>query len=64
MDGFLPQVRVTDVLRLRLELVVERSLSKTLSDHIRYAVEQYVDENWTPALQEKLESELRQPAAG
>lgn len=58
MQDYLPQVRSTSELKRKLELVAERSVSKSLSDHIRFAVEQYVANNWTAEMQAKLDAEL------
>jgi predicted transcriptional regulator len=40
---FLPQVRCTPTLKRRLERIAADSVSTDLSDHIRYAVTQYVE---------------------
>jgi predicted transcriptional regulator len=39
----LPQVRIEPSLKERLERIARRSVSPSLSDHIRYAVVQYVE---------------------
>lgn len=61
MQEYLPQVRVEDELRRKLELVAENSIATNLSVHIRLAVEQYVEKNWTTALQSRLEAERAAP---
>lgn len=43
LTEYLPQVRCTPTLKARLEKVAERSVTRNLADHIRYAVEIYVD---------------------
>lgn len=40
--AFLPTVRCTPQLKRRLEQVAAGSVTRSLADHIRYAVEQYV----------------------
>ena len=42
MTTYLPQVRCEPSLKQRLEQVTASSINRRLSDHIRYAVEQYV----------------------
>lgn len=61
MQEYLPQVRSTAELKRKLELIAEGSVSKNLSDHIRYAVEKYVEANWTPELQHLLDEDERVP---
>ena len=41
---YLPQVRCTPALKRRLERVAQRSVTRNLADHIRFAVEMYVAE--------------------
>ena len=41
---YLPQVRCTAALKRRLERVAQRSVTRNLADHIRFAVEMYVAE--------------------
>lgn len=41
---YLPQVRCTAALKRRLERVAQRSVTRNLADHIRFAVEVYVAE--------------------
>lgn len=48
------RARVPAVLRLRLERIAERSVARQLSDHIRVALERYVETEeaaQTPAAQ-------------
>lgn len=40
---YLPQVRCTATLKARLERIAVRSISRNLADHIRFAVERYID---------------------
>ena len=40
---YLPKVRCSIELRERLETLTRRSVARNMADHIRYAVEQYVD---------------------
>lgn len=40
---YLPQVRCTPRLKRRLEQVAQGSVTPNLADHIRYAVERYVE---------------------
>jgi hypothetical protein len=45
-DGYterLPVVRVTPAMRLRLDRIIANSISPRLSDHLREAVERYVE---------------------
>ena len=57
MQDYLPQVRSTAAMKRKLELIAEQSVSKNLSDHIRFAIEQYIESNWTEELQAKLDGE-------
>ena len=57
----LPPVRCKPSLKSRLQLLAQRSITRDLSDHIRFAVERYVSDNWTPALEEAL-LEQEEPA--
>ena len=57
MQDYLPPVRATTTLKRKLQLLSERSVSKNLSDHIRMAVEQYIDNNWTDAMQAEFDAE-------
>lgn len=57
MDDFLPQIRITSEVRRKLELIADKSITANLSAHIRFAVEQYVDANWTPELQQLLDED-------
>lgn len=43
LTEYLPQVRCAPTLKTRLERVAERSVTRNLADHIRFAVENYVD---------------------
>jgi hypothetical protein len=43
MNEFLPMVRCGPELKLALEKIAAQSVSPRLSDHIRFAVEQYVE---------------------
>lgn len=43
LTEYLPQVRCTPTLKSRLERLAERSVTRNLADHIRFAVENYVD---------------------
>lgn len=43
MTEMLPMVRCTPSLKLRLERIAEASVARSLGDHIRYAVERYVE---------------------
>ena len=61
MQEYLPQVRVEDELRRKLELVAESSIATSLSVHIRLAVEEYVEKHWTPALQSRFLAEQADP---
>lgn len=54
MDDLLPPVRIPSELRQKLELIAEVSVAQSLGAHIRFAVDRYVHENWTPELQAKL----------
>ena len=51
----LPVVRVTPAFKERLERVTTASINRRLSDHIRYALEQYV------AQAEESDPRLQQP---
>ncbi len=52
----LPVVRVTPAFKERLERVTTASINRRLSDHIRYALEQYV------AMAEESDPRLQQPS--
>lgn len=54
MNEYLPAVRCEPELKQKLELIIAHSVSPRLSDHLRHAVEEYVEANWTPALEAKL----------
>jgi predicted transcriptional regulator len=41
-DTSLPAVRVPTSLKDRLERIAEQSIARSISDHVRFAVEQYV----------------------
>ena len=43
MTEYLPQTRCTPELKQALREIAARSVSKSLSDHIRFAVELYVE---------------------
>lgn len=43
LTDYLPQVRCTPSLKLRLERVADESITANLADHIRFAVERYVE---------------------
>lgn len=43
----LPPVRCTPLLKERLLLVVRKSITRNMADHIRFAVEQYVEREGT-----------------
>jgi predicted transcriptional regulator len=47
MNEFLPMVRCGSELKEALERIAARSVSPRLSDHIRFAVEQYVERELT-----------------
>ena len=53
----LPVVRVTPAFKERLERVTTASINRRLSDHIRYALEQYV------AMAEESDPRLQQPSS-
>ena len=53
----LPVVRVTPAFKERLERVTTVSINRRLSDHIRYALEQYV------AMAEESDPRLQQPSS-
>lgn len=60
----LPPVRCAPELKQKLELVAAGSISQRLSDHVRHAVEQYVEAQWTPELEKKLSNhQRRRPVA-
>lgn len=43
LTEYLPQVRCSPTLKARLERLAERSVTRNLADHIRFAVENYVE---------------------
>lgn len=43
LTEYLPQVRCTATLKLRLQRVAAGSVARELADHIRYATERYVE---------------------
>lgn len=53
----LPVVRVTPAFKERLERVTTASINRRLSDHIRYALEQYV------TMAEESDPRLQQPSS-
>lgn len=44
MEGLLPPTRCRAEVKSRLWVIAQNSITKTLSDHIRLAVERYVEE--------------------
>lgn len=59
MTEMLPMVRCTPSLKTRLERIAEASVARNLTDHIRYAVERYVEteEGRHPVLAGHVETE-------
>ncbi len=53
----LPVVRITPSLKDRLERVAAGAISPRISDHVRYALEQYV------AMAEESDPRLQQPSS-
>ena len=53
----LPPVRCTPVLKQRLVAIVRESITKNMADHIRFAVEQYVERE-SPAAEEEKEEKV------
>lgn len=51
-DRSLPTVRISTQLLDRLERVIERSVSHKVSDHVRYALERYVEAEETQQQQQ------------
>lgn len=43
MTEYLPQTRCTPEMKAALELIAKNSVARNISDHIRFAVERYVD---------------------
>lgn len=43
LTELLPSVRVTPEMRAALESIAAKSMAKSISDHIRYAVEMYIE---------------------
>lgn len=56
MDEFLPMVRCSSELKQSLERVAAQSVSPRLSDHIRLAIEQYIERE-LPKLADSLPQE-------
>lgn len=54
MNEYLPAVRCEPELKQKLELIIAHSVSPRLSDHVRRAIEKYVETHWTPELENKL----------
>lgn len=48
MTEFLPHVRCTADMKRRLEQIVTHSVTPRITDHIRFAVDQYITQNWRP----------------
>ena len=42
MTEYLPQVRCTKSMKMRLEAIAETSVAPALADHIRFALDQYI----------------------
>lgn len=42
MTEYLPQVRCTPKMKAALESIARKSVAPNLSDHVRFAVEQYI----------------------
>ena len=64
LTEYLPQVRCTPTLKARLERLAERSVTRNLADHIRFAVENYVDAaEVVPAIATETASGKTHPAA-
>lgn len=42
MTEYLPQVRCTPEMKEELKAIARRSVAPNISDHVRYAVEQYI----------------------
>lgn len=51
MTKYLPQVRCTPEMKEGLEVIARRGVARNISDHIRYAVEEYITRElpgWLP----------------
>lgn len=61
LTEFLPKTRCSAALRERLEAIAEKNAAKELSDHIRLAVERYVEQDGAPGevLPPRLRNNLR-----
>lgn len=42
----LPKVRCTAELKRKLEIIATHSVTPRMTDHIRFAVEKYIVDNW------------------
>ncbi len=54
-DGYLPNMRISAQLHERLRNVAERSVTHRLTDHVREAIERYVE-------QEEARAQVTSPA--
>lgn len=48
MSEYLPQVRCSKEMKQKLEEIAAHSLAPRITDHIRFAVDQYIAEQWRP----------------
>lgn len=55
MTEYLPQTRCTPELKARLEAIAVTSVARNISDHIRFAVEQYVEQCEAEAARQTME---------
>jgi predicted DNA-binding protein len=46
LTDYLPKVRCAPEMKRRLEAIADHSVTRELADHIRFAVERYIAEQW------------------
>lgn len=44
LGEYLPKVRCTPTMKRKLEEIAAQSVTRNISDHIRFALEQYIEE--------------------
>lgn len=55
MTDYLPQTRCTPEMKARLEAIAANSVARNISDHIRFAVERYIEQRERSVIAQPME---------